>query len=183
MKNKKFMYIIGIIIVLILIFKDKIMKIFKTVPTGKIIGDAPTGFKQVKAKYGSEFAKNLERMMRKETNHFKSGQWLGTGTPGMEATSTTFPYGWSIKEWITSSGSKLTADDFFLQNWKDNHTGKPTNFVGFKNTKDSVNFVGWFIQNKRKGDVVSWYRLPNTGYDADRAKYLSEMMKIETHFV
>ncbi|MFN5415573.1 MAG: hypothetical protein ACK5B9_00850, partial [Flavobacteriia bacterium] len=121
-----------------------------------IKGDAPNGFKKVALKYGLSFARDLERMFRKETNHFKSGQWLKCGTPGMEARNLTFPFGWdSLGKWAKTKG--LNENDFFIHYFNDNHTGKRTPFIGFKNTGHTVQFVAWFIKNIRGGDIVSWY--------------------------
>lgn len=44
--------------------------------------------------YGPDIAKNVERIYRLETSHFKSGQYLSTGSAGMIPTAKTFPYGW-----------------------------------------------------------------------------------------
>lgn len=155
----------------------------KQTPSPKITGNAKEGFQLVAQKYGVEYAQNLERMFRKETAHFKSGQWLGTGTPGMEAVkgTTEFPWGWtSLKQFAENNG--LDASDFFIKSYTDNHDGRKPNFIGFKQTKHTVGFVAWFIKEKRNGDIVSWYRLPSASTAQARAKYLSEMMKIKPQF-
>ncbi|MFN5415560.1 MAG: hypothetical protein ACK5B9_00785, partial [Flavobacteriia bacterium] len=166
---------------LLLMFRKTILKMLGIEPTIK--GDAPNGFKKVAKKYGVDFARDLERMFRKETRHFESKQWLNCGTPGMEAKSLTFPFGWdSLGRWAKANG--VDEKDFFIKYFKDNHTGKNTPFVGFKNTGHTVLFIAWFIQNIRGGDIYSWYRLPiNDKAIAQRKKYAFEMAQINTHFV
>jgi len=52
-------------------------------------------FNSIKNNFGSEIAKNVERIYRLETDNFKSGQYLRTGSAGMLAFSDSFPYGWN----------------------------------------------------------------------------------------
>lgn len=148
----------------------------------KITGNAPAGLKRTAKRYGVDFAKNIERMIRKETTHFTSDQWLGTGTAGMEATTEDFPFGWgSLAKF--ADGHNLTEKDFFLKQYTDNHDGRTPYFIGFKDTGVFVDFVSWFLHDVRGGDIVSWYR-PNTPENATkRAKYASEMAKITPTFV
>jgi hypothetical protein len=45
---------------------------------------------------GIDMAKTVERIYRLETGHFKSGQFLSTGSPGMLMHNIDFPYGWNV---------------------------------------------------------------------------------------
>lgn len=47
--------------------------------------DAKTAILAVKQKYGDQMAKDVERIFRLETAHFKSSQYQKTGSAGMEA--------------------------------------------------------------------------------------------------
>jgi len=148
----------------------------------KITGNAPAGFKAVSKKYGEKFAKTLEQLFRLETNHFKSDQWLKTGTPGMIAFADSFPYGWSsLKTFADKKG--LTEKDFFTKTYSKTSDGKPHTYIGFKNTGNTVEFVADFIHYKRNDDFASWYRMPNKGYDNERAQYLAKLSNIPTSFV
>ena len=44
--------------------------------------------------YGAPFAKSLEQLLRNESAHFQSKQWLNCNLPGMEATSGGPDWGW-----------------------------------------------------------------------------------------
>ena len=163
----------------VFLFKDKIMDVFNKTP--KPIGTAKEGFLYVKDKHGVEYAKDIERLFRLETAHFTSGQWLGTGSAGMEATKETFPFGWSLEEFNKLHG--LSPNDYFIKYYNDNHTGKRTPFVGWKKTGDNIKFVAWFIKNKRNGDILSWYRLPSAATKTDRENYRKKLDAIKTQFV
>jgi hypothetical protein len=49
--------------------------------------------------FGLSIAREAERVYRKETNHFKSGQFAASLSPGQEATRANYPYGWNSKFW------------------------------------------------------------------------------------
>ncbi|MFN5416040.1 MAG: hypothetical protein ACK5B9_03215 [Flavobacteriia bacterium] len=172
-----------ILLILFIIFLGVLtFKYFRKMFITKPIGNAKEGFKWVIQRYGVEYAKQLEQMFRKETAHFKSGQWLRTGTAGMEARSKKFPYGWnSLKEYANKNG--LNENDFFLVQMTDNHDGRKPYFIGFKETKNSIKFTAWFIFNKRGGDIVSWYRLPSDETREQRKNYFNSMLKITPRIV
>ena len=52
-------------------------------------------FDNITKLYGKAIAQNVERIYRWETAHFKSGQYLATGSAGMTTNRTSFPWGWS----------------------------------------------------------------------------------------
>jgi hypothetical protein len=45
-------------------------------------------------KYPTDILKNIERIYRLESAHFKSGQFKGTNSPGMESFGASYPWGW-----------------------------------------------------------------------------------------
>jgi len=51
-------------------------------------------FDLISRTYGKPIAQNVERIFRWETGHFKSGQYLASGSAGMTTNKTEFPYGW-----------------------------------------------------------------------------------------
>jgi len=150
----------------------------------KIKGNAPAGLARVVKQYGVEFARTIERMARKETANFTSGQWLGTGTAGMEAVKgqTQFPFGWdSLATFAKAKG--LSAADFFLHQFRDNHDGRTPYFVGFRDTGVFIDFMAWNIKVIKKGDYLAWYRRNTPEYAADRARYNASLPKFSTEFV
>jgi len=148
--------------------------------TGKPIGTAPEGFKWVIQKYGKEYAQTLERAMRHETAHFTSGQWLATGTAGMEANprdNEKYPFGWgSLDKFAKAHG--LGPDDFFVKRFNDAHTGVPTNYIGFKQTGHFVMFMAWFLATVRKGNIYAWNSLDAT----KQARYKSLVDQVQIKF-
>jgi hypothetical protein len=56
--------------------------------------DIKKAFQFVVEKYGVERAQQVEKLIRWETNHFKSNGFKLTNGAGMEATTKKFPFGW-----------------------------------------------------------------------------------------
>lgn len=50
--------------------------------------------------FPKDIVENAERIFRLETNHFKSGQFLKTLSPGMEKFGEKYPYGWNTLDKI-----------------------------------------------------------------------------------
>lgn len=141
-------------------------------------------FSRISAKYGQEYAKKLEQLYRKETAHFKSGQFLKTLSPGMEiaggvgSTQTTFPFGWSsLQEYANQTLVNKTA--FYTHKMNENQTGYAKTFIGFPDIHTSVDFTAWFIKNKRGGQFGKWYSLDPILAN----QYEVNMGKIITHYV
>ena len=134
-------------------------------------------FVNLKNNFGLEFAKKIEQLFRWETGHFTSDQFKEGFSPGMVATKTTYPFGWA------------SLDEFNKQNSIDGRRygigrtfvvkGKNFRYVKFPNFTTAVNFVSWFIRNKRGGVVQKWNSLDTTASN----KYLSDLNTIKTHFV
>ncbi len=122
--------------------------------------DIKSALKKVSNKYGADFAKQVERLFRKETYHFKSGQFLKTLSPGMEisgsAASKVFPFGWSLNEFLQGYNPMLKSK-FYTHTMNENGTGKSKTFVGFPDLETSMMFVAWMIKNKRGGRFGYWY--------------------------
>lgn len=131
--------------------------------------------------YGLDFMKRIEQALRLETAHFTSGQWLKTGTAGMEASprdNSQFPYGWkSLIDFNKKHG--YSEKDYFIRTMKDNHTGDVTNYIGFKETGVFVEFMSHFLFTVRKGNVEAWNRLTKDG----QAEYGRRLDKIVPKFL
>ncbi|MFN5416439.1 MAG: hypothetical protein ACK5B9_05235 [Flavobacteriia bacterium] len=146
--------------------------------SSKIIGNAPEGFKNVAQKYGVDFARNLERLCRLETRHFMSSQWLKCGSAGMVAFDDKYPFGWSsLKEWVNKKG--LNQDDFKTVYFSTTSDGKPRSYIRFPQTKYFVEFLAWFIQNKRNGNIYAWYSLDKE----QQEQYKSKLDSITPKFI
>jgi hypothetical protein len=169
--------IIVIIGVLIIVFWDK-LKEMCNMDSSKIKGNAPAGLQKVANKYGVEFARNIERLLRLETAHFKSSQWLKCGTAGMVATSTKFPFGWgSLRKFAEKKN--IDSDQFGIVYFANTSDGKPRNYIKFPDTGLFVEFLADFIQDSRNGNYLAWYSLNET----QQQKYKQALEKIKTKFV
>lgn len=117
-----------------------------------------SGLKNVLDTYGPKYAADIERLMRLETANFNSLQWHIGNTAGMEATSTSWPYGWnSLAEYADQAN--LNPEFFGTYPMKENQTGITKTFIAFPTAYDFIKFVAWFIQDKRGGNVGAWYSL------------------------
>jgi hypothetical protein len=128
------------------------------------------GLRDVLNDYGRDYARKIEQLVRWESAHFNSEQWKEGNTAGMEATENVFPYGWgSLLQWATIAN--IPASQFSTYNMRENRTGIRKTFIRFPNVRDFINFVAWFIQNKRGGNVGYWYSLN----DAAAADYVQSI--------
>ena len=172
------MRLINLKIALLLVGLFYIIRKFMNSYSIKPVGGVPDALKRVSQVYGKEFAQNVERVLRHETRHFKSGQWLSTGTAGMVAFGESFPYGWnSLRQFADRKG--LTANDFFLKTFNKASNGKKMTYIGFRNTGDYVEFFSWFIKEKRGGNLNAWFSLD----PEDQKRYYSLWSKVTPKFV
>ena len=148
--------LIAAIIVVILLW------LFKEDPTPQDVQDS---FGSLMAEEGFDLGKfrDLERIYRLETNSYKSEQFKQTYSPGMEATSKDFPFGWtSLKTWCgTHSGA--CPDSVVTLN--DNATGKATDYVAFPSLNAAMQFMYYWLQSHNASD---WN--PSSDYPAKLAK-------------
>jgi len=148
-----------------------------TIPITPSTNDIRAAFEELSRNYGRDFANKIEKLYRLETGHFESDQFKEGNSPGMVARKTTYPFGWS------------SLDEFARANSIDGHKfgigstftvkGKNYRYVTFPDFKTSLDFVAWFIRNKRGGVVQKWNSLDPT----ESAKYLNSLNSITTHFV
>lgn len=166
-KRKVIMFIIATVIIVLLLRKvSKILDPVKFDKMGnRIISESEikSAFQKCSAVYGAEYARNVERLFRKETAHFTSGQFKKTLSPGMEisggtnSTKTTFPFGWSSLEKFVNANPLILKSTFYVSRMNENGTGLGKTFVGFPTIDSSVMFVAWFIKNVRGGRFGKWY--------------------------
>lgn len=95
--------------------------------------------------YPRAIVENAERIFRLETNHFKSGQFLGTLSPGMEKFGNIYPYGWNTVHTIIWKNSPQYAPIGF-ETFTENRTGIKKTFLKFPNMTASLITVCAFLQ-------------------------------------
>lgn len=117
--------------------------------------------KDISKKYGNSIAQNVEKIYRLETNHFKSGQFKHTFSPGMESFGVNYPYGWNTISNIYWNQNPLHAPVGFYTG-KENQTGLQKTFLKFPSLRAAMftlaaflNHYGnnpgrWFSTNKDK---------------------------------
>lgn len=122
------------------------------------------GLVRVFHEFGEAVARNVERIYRLETAGFTSGQYEraadiipirfvpqdmpvvverfeATGTPGMHANGSTFPFGWT-----SLRGAGFNAGDFNpVVTMSENAGGGPIQWVAFKRNEDAAYFMGYFL--------------------------------------
>ena len=145
-------------------------------PTPQTQSDDPEAvFKNVAKIYGTEYARNLEKLFRYETAHFKSRQFLAGFSPGMVATKNSVPYGWA------SLGEFVTANPKYKNGYSlktcETSAGTKT-YVGFPSLEASVFFVAWFLKNKRNGNIGLW----NSTDPSEAANYLQNLQQVTAKF-
>lgn len=122
------------------------------------LNDVKSALAEVITDYGITYAQNIERVLRWETAHFTSKQWLQGNTAGMEATTTNFPFGWSSLQEFTLA-YQLDPDLFTTYTMVENNTGITKRFIRFPDAGTFVLFLAWFIYTKRNGRFGYWYSL------------------------
>jgi len=140
--------------------------------------DITQGLVNVSANYGKSFAQQIEQMIRLETRNFESKQWRIGSSAGMEATKENFPFGWPSLQEFTDLNN-LDPEWFNTYPMIENGTGKTKIFIGFPNPTNFIDFLAWFITNKRGGDVGKWYSL-DTG---KASQYRAALQEIEPKIV
>ena len=133
-------------------------------------------FNALAEKYGPAFAKEIEQLYRKETAHFKSGQFLKTFSPGMEVSpgNHEFPYGWaSLRDFSNAykptRHAPVNANTTFLVPMKESGTGLTKYYVGFPDLFGAIQFVGYTLHKRLHPGY--WRSTQKDVADAYRASY------------
>ncbi len=122
----------------------------------------------LKDNYSPEFAKQMEKMYRFETGHFKSGQFLEGYSPGMVGTGV-YPWGWNslnkyIDDYLRTTPEEAAEIKARLKLGRVfSVRGRNYQYVCFPNPEFAINFVAWFIWNIRGGRVGKWGTLSESG--------------------
>lgn len=133
-------------------------------------------FDKIKNEYGPLFAKRIEQLFRYETRHFESKQFLEGNSPGMVANKSTYPFGWPALDEFNRAksidGRRYGIGRIFVVD------NKNFRYVKFPNFDTSLQFVAWFLKNKRGGAVEKW----NSLNAAKAAEYLNTLKTIRTQY-
>lgn len=156
-------------------------------PTPKKIpneSDIKNAFAEVLKIYGPDLAKETEKIFRLETRHFKSGNFLKTLSPGMEATKFQFPFGWTslTKLWSETNFAPLGT---FAQTENDTAIMKSKgikNYIVFPDIESAVFSVAEILR-KRGGKAGTWFAIERKAQEtyqqyADKVKpkFVNELL-------
>jgi len=124
--------------------------------------------KEIADEYGIDTARNVEKVYRLETNHFKSGQFKRTFSPGMEKHKDTFPFGWK------SMADYWKSIDFSpdFHSMPENKTGLMKTFIKFPNIRIPMKGLAMYI---KKYGPERWYSMN----PISQAKYRNALNSIK----
>lgn len=134
------------------------------------IEDAETALKKINEKYGKEMAKNVEMMYRWECDHFRSGQYINCGAPGMEVSQDAKgpEYGWNGELYenypeFTPIGlwSAFENKGKSGQGGNAQVTDKQKRYIMFPSVDAGMHYVADFIL-RHNGNIGRWHSLDKT---------------------
>jgi hypothetical protein len=143
-------------------------KIFKKLTQKSFTeSDAIPALKKAEKIYGTDAAALLERMYRRETAHFTSGQYKNTGSAGMEVgSSKKYPYGWSQPKKLWENNPKYKPVGTYTT--PENQTGIVKTFIKFPSVEAAVLTLAEVLK-KRGWNAGSWYsrnKILQDGYNS-----------------
>lgn len=145
-------------------------------PTEQYIRGA---FDWLRAKYGIDIARNVERIYRLETANFTSGQFQRTNTPGMQATGQTpdvWPFGWKAR----GTNAQMFAPVVQMQENVPGTgiAGGPlVKFIAFIDFADAAEYVAKFL--KDYGNNAGRWKSTDP---AKQATYIAALSQIPTPY-
>lgn len=155
--------IIGLTVVIVLYYFFFVRKM-----VGKLVNERDA-IKRIAEEYGIETARNVEKMFRLETNHFKSQGYKKTNGAGMEAVRPVFPFGWSSKYFV---GVNYSND---LVSMTDSG-GRKVKFIKFDTVYDGMKVIANWLQTHRVGN---WY----SNDPAKQQQYENKIANIRAQYV
>lgn len=133
--------ITGIIIIAILLMLSKSNFKGKMVVKTFTLKDGENAIKYIAQKYGVEMARIVEKILRAETKHFTSGQYIRTGSAGME-----------VGKWKNLPKDKIAGT--IQMNDADTSDGIDTFYV-WNSVTDFADYLAQYIQ-RHKGNYARW---------------------------
>jgi hypothetical protein len=162
------MYILLIIIIISAVL------LYKTYMKRDVENSFQNNLKKIKNKFGGNIAKNVERIYRLETNHFKSGQFQNTYSPGMESFANAYPYGWNTISNIFWNNYPIHAPVGFYSG-KEGKTGKTKIFLKFPSLLSAMYTIAYFLQHYNN-NPGRWYSTKTESQN----RYNKSINKIKT---
>lgn len=127
--------------------------------------EAEIALKEIERLKGKDRAKLIEKILRLETNHFRSKQYALSGSAGME-----------MGAWSNLDESKFTTFQM-----RDNHlTGakQMRTFIKWNSVLDFCLYLSDYI-DRHKGNYARW----NTTDPDRQAKYMMKVQSIRNRFI
>lgn len=127
--------------------------------------EAEIALKEIERLKGKDRAKLIEKILRLETNHFRSKQYAMSGSAGME-----------MGAWANLDESKFTTFQM-----RDNHlTGakQMRTFIKWNSVLDFCLYLSDYI-DRHKGNYARW----NTTDPDRQAKYMMKVQSIRNRFI
>ena len=158
-----------------------ILAVILTIGGGKMVYDEMTlksAFDEAKQKYPLQVVKDVERLFRWETSHFKSGQFTKSYSPGMERHGANYPWGWSTMKpfWDANSWAKPIGFVAMHENAGMQADDEIDEFVKFPSFKAALFSVCEYVQKYGAG---RWFStMPDR-----QASYLAKLNTIKNRFV
>lgn len=150
--DKKTIIIIVIVLLLLIYPSIKIGKKMKSIE--QIKDEFKKGLIKLRGDgFSDKILKDLERIFRLETSHFKSGQFRETYSPGMERHGTNYPWGWSTPKtlWDVEPNTKPIG----FHTMPENKTGISKTFLKFPSLYASMKTVATYLA--RYNNPARWY--------------------------
>jgi len=125
------------------------------------LNDAKVGLKAVLKDYGVDIATHIEQMYRSETRSFTSGQYVKTGTAGMESFGSPPNYGWNGKYWrehpeYAPLGLTAMKENKGLEGGNKQVTDKPKQYMIFPSVEAGMRYQADYIV-RYGGDFAMWH--------------------------
>lgn len=179
MKSYKILLTLGLGFLVFMLIKN--MKIIppKTQQKGnrvKGLGFEKESLEIVAQEFGTDIARWVERIYRLETRNFQSGQYLYTGSPGMESFGENHPYGWTTINrdlW----GGNMDHAPVAKMTMEENVTGKQKTFLVFPDVLSGMLSVAAHISapGKRPGN---WF----SNIPEKQEEYENNLLKFSTKY-
>lgn len=124
--------------------------------------DAKKAILKLKQKQGQDIAELIERVIRRETAHFTSGQYKRTGSPGMETgyingdtdkPKKQFPYGWALRDFWTKNPKYAPSGTYTMP---ENKTGIKKTFIVFPSVEAATFTLAEHLR-KKNWNAGAWY--------------------------